>query len=67
MCFLKFHTCRFCGDDYGCNLTNHLCPSINGDRDKEMCVNCKDKLEKLIEKYEFDVATISLEKIMEVE
>ena len=65
MCYLKFHKCRFCNDEYGCTLPNHHCPTINGDRDKDMCSNCKKGLEERIQKYEFDIAVISLEEIME--
>lgn len=48
-------------------LNNYLCPTINNDRDKEMCLECKDKLELLIEQYELDIENISLEDIMKLD
>lgn len=66
MCYLKFHKCRFCSTEYLCNLPNYHCPSINGDRDADMCALCKQKLEDLIAEFQLDIAKVTLEEIMEL-
>ena len=66
MCYLKFHKCRFCDEEYPCYAPNNVCPTINADRDRDMCDECKDVLEKLIKQYDIDVAQVTLEKIMEL-
>jgi len=67
MCYLKFHKCKFCSVEYPCNLPNYVCPSINADREADMCKDCLKELEERIQKYRFDIALITLEEIMEYE
>ena len=43
MCDSLFHTCKFCGSDYVCELDNYLCPSINHDKNELMCALCAKK------------------------
>ena len=65
MCYLKFHECRFCDNEYTCYAPNNVCPTINADRDMKMCDECKEELERKIREYGFDVAMVTLEEIME--
>jgi hypothetical protein len=46
MCYHKFHTCKYCGNEYLCDLKNWICPTINNDEDSEMCDDCRNKLEE---------------------
>lgn len=52
MCYQISHPCSYCYDEYICDLSNKLCPTINGDVDKNLCDNCRLRLEELIDEEE---------------
>ena len=67
MCYLKFHECKYCSNEYQCYVANNVCPTINADRNAYMCPDCEKKLEEIIDKYKIDIAMKTLEEIMELE
>jgi len=48
MCYEHFHECRFCGKHYSCEIENSLCPTLNLDKDRNLCEDCREELEKLL-------------------
>jgi len=45
MCVDIFHTCKYCGRTYKCGLPNDICPTINFDKDKQLCDHCRSEFE----------------------
>ena len=43
MCYEHYHICRFCQNQYECKDKNYICPTINNDIDRNMCLPCKEK------------------------
>ena len=62
MCYLHVHTCKYCGNEYQCKLKDYMCPTINFDRDKEMCDICRARLEA--ELLNVDVSEVTIEDIL---
>lgn len=46
MCYEHSHDCKYCGKHYHCDLDNNICPTVNFDADKNMCDDCRNKLEQ---------------------
>ena len=67
MCYQKFHTCRYCNNQYPCDLDNYTCPTLNHDEDMDMCLACKKRLEdKLseIDLNETDINEIDFDELL---
>ena len=64
MCYLHVHTCKYCSNEYHCTKKNWVCPTINGDADREMCPNCRIKLEEKLEDFEGDIKDIELGELL---
>lgn len=45
MCYELIHRCKYCNRDYECDKPLLLCPTINYDTDKNMCDDCRLRLE----------------------
>jgi len=60
MCYQKFHGCKYCGAQYLCDLQNWVCPTISNDEDRNMCDECRARLEK-------ELAQIDLETVSEID
>jgi len=43
MCYQHFHNCKYCKNQYECKDANYICPTINNDVDRFMCIVCKDR------------------------
>lgn len=65
MCYAKIHGCKYCSENYPCNLPNVLCPTVNDDVDKNMCHKCRARLENALEQIEFEsVVEIDLDELL---
>ncbi len=62
MCYEHTHNCKYCSTHYRCALANKLCPTINFDKDKNMCDDCRKELEELVKKFDFEEALARLYK-----
>lgn len=51
MCYKLSHTCIYCSNEYDCFEVEWICPTINGDENRNMCDSCHDKLEIELQKY----------------
>lgn len=49
MCHQKVHHCKYCEQYFQCDVSDIRCPSLNDDRDANMCVNCRGRLDEFIE------------------
>jgi hypothetical protein len=45
MCQELIHRCKYCNKDYICTDSDLLCPTINYDKDKNLCPSCRRDLE----------------------
>ena len=66
MCYEVYHHCKYCGRNYPCNLDNYMCPTINGDADRNMCDECRAKekrdFKRHLEDYGQPSGTLSIEE-----
>lgn len=56
MCHVKFHTCQYCRNQYPCAKKDWACPTLNGDTDRNLCLDCANKLEAKLDSLDRDVS-----------
>ncbi len=64
MCYYKFHTCRFCHNQYECALPNWACPTIGNDEDANMCDNCLARLERELQSLSDDEPLPKIDELL---
>lgn len=63
MCYEHYHNCKYCNTHYICSLPNKQCPTVNFDKDKNMCDTCRSTLEEIIKDFELKDALRMLKEI----
>ena len=54
MCSEHYHICKYCSEQYDCVLPTRSCPTVNFDADRNLCGDCRIKLEELINEFTFE-------------
>lgn len=54
MCTELHHTCHYCNKEYFCTASNKMCATINFDKDKNLCDDCRNQMEIDIKKLDME-------------